>query len=180
MDVQTLATKAGLPVRKVRYVLDQPVLPGLRGRLQTHLAGRPRSFTEREGYFIGLAALLLEGGVRRRTVIEVMERLANLSWPAVAARAGWPNATQRAVAPPRTALEAAYSWRCESAALLVGDGVNLRLRLGPVDTRWLEPRTLARLSEDYRPLVLIQVDLAQLRVGFLQPGGPRNWPRIRQ
>ena len=74
MDVHAIATQARLPIRTVRYVLDQRLLPGMRGRLQKHLAGQPRSFTELEGYAIACAALLLAGGVRRKTVIEVMEK----------------------------------------------------------------------------------------------------------
>src|SRR2546423_342570 len=62
MDVRTIARRARLPVRKIRYVLDQRILPGLRGRLQKYLAGRPRSFTDMEGYCVACAALLLEGG----------------------------------------------------------------------------------------------------------------------
>src|SRR5690242_5948102 len=99
MDIQAIATRARLPVRTVRYVLDQRLLPGLRGRPQKHLAGRPRSFTPLEGYAVACAALLLAGGVRRKTVVEVMGGLATLPWPATPEKAG-----RHGAARPRTAV----------------------------------------------------------------------------
>jgi hypothetical protein len=171
MDIQTIAGRAQLPARKVRYVLDQRVLPGLRGRVQKHLAGRPRVFTAMEGYCIACAALLLEGGVRRKTVVEVMGRLANMPWPVGPAKAERLTSGQRAAARPRTAIEALYYWAGEPAAVSIGDGVNLRLQLGAVDTGWIEPRTLAPLSEDYQPRVLVRLNLGRLRDGFRSEGG---------
>jgi hypothetical protein len=50
--------------------------------------------------------------------------------------------------------------------VLVGDAVNLRLRLRGADTGWLEPRSLARLDAAYRPWVTIQLDLEPLRAEF--------------
>src|SRR4051794_17403559 len=125
MDVQTIAQRARLPVRNVRYILDQHILPGLRGRLQTHRAGRPRFFTEREGYLIALAALLLEGGVQRRTVTQVLARLADLPWPLPETRPPPPRLKERVLPQPRTLLEAMYLAPLEPAEFLVGDGVNL-------------------------------------------------------
>jgi hypothetical protein len=172
VDVQTIARRARLPARKVRYVLDQRVLPGLRGRLQKHLAGRPRSFTDMEGYFVACAALLLEGGAQRKTVTEVLARLADMPWPLPGTAAPPQTLKQRVVARPPTALEAMYRAPGEPAEVLVGDGVNLRLRLRGADTGWVEPRSLARLDVAYRPSVTIRLDLAPLRAAFDPvPGG---------
>ncbi len=166
MDIQAIATQTRLPVRKIRYVLDQRLLRGLRGRLQTHLAGRPRAFSGLEGFRIACVALFLEGGVRRQTVTEVMERLTTAPWPIVPTKDGRPRATQRTAACPQCTIEALYTQPHDPVAIQIGDGVNLRLRLGRIDTGWLEPRTLAPLSATYRPRVVIELDLAQLGTAF--------------
>jgi hypothetical protein len=172
LDVQTIARWVRLSPRKVRYVLEQRLLPGLRGRSQKHLAGRPRSFTRMEAFFVSCAALFLEGGAQRKTVTEVLARLADMPWPvrgspAEAAGSGWRTA-------PRfgTAVEAMYWLPEKPALLLIGDGINLRLQLGGEDTGWLEPRSLARLADAYRPIVTIQFDLAPLHAAF-DPTRPR-------
>jgi hypothetical protein len=166
LDVQTIAQRVALSPRKIRYVLEQRMLPGLRGRAQKHLAGQPRSFTRMEAFFIGGAAVLLRGGAQRKTVTEVLARLADMPWPLPAGTAQ--GNARKARAAPRfgTAVEAVYCHRGEPALVLIGDGVNLRLRLGEEDTGWLEPRSLARLEGAYRPAVVIQLDLAPLQTAF--------------
>jgi hypothetical protein len=166
LDVQAIAQRVRLAPRKVRYVLDQRLLPGLRGRSQKNLAGQPRSFTAMEAFFIGGAALLLQGGAQRKTVTEVLARLADMPWPlpggAAQANARQPRIGQRF----KTAIEAVYYHAGQPALVLIGDGVNLRLRLGEEDTGWVEPRSLARLEGAYRPSVVIQLDLAPLQAAF--------------
>ena len=53
-------------------------------------------------------------------------------------------------------------FRVDYGRVVLGRGGNLQLQLGTVDTGWIEPRTLAPLSEDYRPRVLVRLDLGQL------------------
>src|SRR4051812_31189277 len=132
MDIDTIARCIRLPPRKVRYVLDQGILPGTRGRPQIDLRGKPRHFTKAEALFVACCALMLEGGIRRGTVQEVMDRLASLQpWTDTAQQL---SLRQRAVSRPRTASEALVAWSSEPTSLQVGDGVNLRIVSGPVDT----------------------------------------------
>jgi hypothetical protein len=167
MDVQTIARLARLSPRKIRYVLEHRVMPGMRGRVQEHLAGKPRSFTQMEAFFLALAAVLLDGGIQRKTVAGVLGRLADMPWPL-------PGVTAR----PRTAAQSVPRFRSTIAAIYyfatghpaevsIGDGVNLCLRLGGVDTGWLEPQRFARLNESYRPSVIIRIDLVPLRTAFV-------------
>src|SRR4051812_35506665 len=100
MDVQTISQRAGLPVRKIRYVLDQRILPGMRGRLQKQLAGRPRFFTDLEGYYIACAALWLEGGVKRKVVSDPLDRLGNAPWPPPGVASSPASLMERAVGLP--------------------------------------------------------------------------------
>lgn len=166
MDVQTIAQQSGLSLRKIRYVLEQRLLPGLRCRVQKNLAGQPRLFTPMEGFAIALVALLLEGGTKRETVSRLIDRLIEIPWPPPGMTQPAPRRRQRPTPKPCTALEALYKAREQPSLVLMGDGVNLRLRLGSLDTGWFEPQSLARLDGTYRPAVVIQLDLAPLLVRF--------------
>ena len=52
MDLQTLANRTGVPLRKLRYVLDHRLLPGMRIKHAFEFVGQPRSFAEHEGFGI--------------------------------------------------------------------------------------------------------------------------------
>lgn len=166
MDVQTIAERARLPARRIRYTVDQRILPGLRVRLQKHRPGQPRTFTVFEGYSVALAALVLVGGVQRQTVTMVMERLMTMPWSAGSPETSTPTAKQRAAAHARSWLEALYYWGCEPTALLIADAANLRVQVGAIDTGWTEPRSMARLNPDYRPRVVVTVDLGPVHAAF--------------
>ena len=71
MDMAELAARTGLPARKLRYVFDHRVLPGLHGTSAGH--GVPRTFTDYEGFGIALAARLLDAGLTRRVVATVLD-----------------------------------------------------------------------------------------------------------
>lgn len=75
MDLQTIATRTALPVRKIRYVLDNRLLPGLRVAGQPDVVGRARSLTDLEGFAVACAATLLELGVKKEAVVELMNGL---------------------------------------------------------------------------------------------------------
>jgi hypothetical protein len=163
MDVQTIAERAQLPLRKVRYVLEQRVLSGLRGKPQLHLAGRPRTFTPLEGFLIATAALLLEGGLRRRTVSAVMDRLAHMPWPPPLAEPR--RRTSRAEGEAGTAVKALFLSQTR-ARLFIGDGANLRVQVDGPLSGWLEPHQFLPLSERYRPRLVVELDLELLRNEF--------------
>src|SRR5688572_27302076 len=66
LSLDEIADRAGLPTRKLRYVLDHGLLPGAaaasRGR------GAARRFTGFEAFGIVLAAVMLEAGLKRALV----------------------------------------------------------------------------------------------------------------
>lgn len=165
MDVQLIATTARLPARLIRYVLDQKLLPGMRGKQQPHLAGRPRSFTKLEGYYIACAGILIQGGVRRQIVVEVIDHLVTLPWSSGSPRRPGSSAPTRAARPLKV-YEALSQGVATPLHVSIGDGVHLRIQIGKEDTGWLEPRTGARLAENYRPRVAITLDLEELRQAF--------------
>lgn len=167
--VVDIAGRAGVPIRKVRYVLEQGVMPGFRGRPTPGRAGAPLSFLDFEAFAIAAAAVLLHGGVQRGVVTAALVRLADAPWPLPGLELPAPTLIERAVGRPRSAIEALYKALGGRRVLRIGDGVNLRLEAGEVDTGWVEPRTFARLAPGYAPRVLVEFDAAGLAAAFGPP-----------
>ena len=68
---------------------------------------------------------------------------------------------------PVYAIQKAFEPRVAPAEVMLGDGTNLRFKLGHGDTGWLQPGTHAPLADGYHPRVVISIDLARLRDVFL-------------
>jgi hypothetical protein len=150
MDLIQVCQVTGLPLRRLRYVLEHGVLPGAakasRGRRI------PRSFTGFEGFGIAVAAVMMEAGLRRSLVADAIAILT--------------------VEPPipdaktRCSLLKAYGASGETR-LEIGDGVNVHLQsvggYQPFDTGWLQAATGAAVDKSYAPLVLISIDVGRFR-----------------
>ena len=80
LDIQTIAAKTRIPIRKIRYLLDNRLLPGTRSKTDAERVGHPRSFTDLEGFSIACAASLLVCGVKRDSVIGFMESNCDYTW----------------------------------------------------------------------------------------------------
>lgn len=65
MDLQELAQRTALPLRKLRYVVDHDLVPELHYKLAHDEAGRPRRFASDVGFAIACVTSLLEGGLQR-------------------------------------------------------------------------------------------------------------------
>src|SRR5262245_23581190 len=151
MDMAELTARTSLPVRKLRYVLDHRILPGLRDVASGH--GVPRMFTPFEGFGIALAARLLDAGVTRKLVADAL---------GAACRP-----TGSTHVPTDVPLFRAYTVRAGS--LEIGDGRYLRLRaprrpgLGnALDTGWLPVESSEPVTGDYTPVVCVTVQLGGL------------------
>jgi hypothetical protein len=151
MDMTELATLTGLPVRKLRYVFDHRVLPGLRGASAGH--GVPRTFTAFEGFGIALAARLLDAGLTRKVVAAVLDAACRPTGPTRA--------------PADVPLYRAYAAR--AGRLEIGDGRHLRLRTpkrpglaNALDTGWLTLGDPGEAGRDHTPVVHVMVELGGL------------------
>lgn len=151
MDMAELAACTGLPVRKLRYVFDHRVLPGLRGASAGH--GVPRTFTDYEGFGIALAARLLDAGLTRKAVAAVLDAACR------------PIGSTRATAD--VPLYRAYT--AKAGGLEIGDGRHLRVRaprrpglVDALDTGWLPMVPSGRVAGDYTPVVCVAVELGGL------------------
>jgi hypothetical protein len=160
LDVYEIARCTGLPVRKIRYVLEHGVLPGTkrasRGRRVT------RRFTLFESFGIACAALLLEGGLRRHAVQDCMEVLSSPPRGTHAARE----------VPLYRAL-----YEAELTCLEVGDGVNVRLigrsSTGSPGTDWIQAATGEAMASSYIPLIRLSIHVLKLR-DTLKQSNPRG------
>lgn len=146
MDMAKLAERTGMPVRKLRYVFDHRVLPGLAG--DSSGQGIPRTFTAFEGFGIALAARMLGAGLTRHLVAAGL---------AAACRPGAGHA------PLYRAYEAC------AGRLEVGDGRYARVRAerrpgvaAALDTGWLPLTDGDRAPDGYCPAVLVSVEFGTL------------------
>jgi hypothetical protein len=150
LDVTQISIATDLAPRRVRYVLDHRVLPGLEHTSKGHRV--TRAFTPFEAFGIALAALLLEAGLRRAVVADALRALVAAT-PARAFPGG------------RSPLLYAFTGGGNSR-LEVGDGANVRLTTrspgAPHDTGWVRIATGHRVGEAYAPLVALAVDTGRL------------------
>src|ERR1022692_5102784 len=95
MEIQEIAQRAGLAPRKVRYVLDQKLLPRIRGRKLRDLAGQPRAYSATESYIIAVAALLYDAGIKRQTIQGLFGCLHDATCPVTSFFQAKPSARQK-------------------------------------------------------------------------------------
>jgi hypothetical protein len=158
-DIHAIALAAGAPERLVRYVLDQGMLGGVRGRVIKGRAGRPRDFTPLEAFAVAAAAAALHGGVSRPAVTDAMAWLARSPWPPPGAVAPPRPAPARVVGPPRSPLEALFL-AAGPATLRIADAALFRVVLAGYDSGWREPRSSAPAAASFKPRVAIELDVA--------------------
>jgi len=140
MELVDLARGVGLPVRQLRYVVDNKLLPRLPLRPRADRAGRPRDLGNAEAFLVACAAALLCGGARRQTVARVMELLDKAPCPFEGLGLTPCSPRQLAARLPATALDALWRWNEGEGRLQIGDGSYVRIVLGDIDTGWFEPR----------------------------------------
>jgi hypothetical protein len=152
MDLNTIASRTGLPPRRLRYVMEHGVLPGLRQR--PHGYGKDWSFTDFEAFAIALAGVLLDAGLRRDAVVACLDQ--------VVGKFG------RHVAIDDIPLYRAYTGK--PSTLTIADGRAVRVVAAKqkgvsrhdIDTGWL-PLGQDSLDPAPTPIVRINVDLVALR-----------------
>jgi hypothetical protein len=161
MDLQALADRTRIPVRRLRHCLDQNLIPGLKVEIAENLAGRPRRFNEDVGFAIACAATLIEAGVLRSTVRVFMSGLALVKLP------------------DNEVPVVLSLFQHQTAGIAsLGDNVNMRIQLEfkgkSIDTGWVHPGNPADLDRDYRPLTMITLDIGEVgRRTFGWSRGPK-------
>ena len=173
MEIQEIAQRAGLAPRKVRYVLDQKLLPRVRGRKLRGLAGQPRAYNASESYFIATAAVLYDAGIKGQTIQGLFECLHDTTCPVTSFFRAEPSARQQKEGEPDSILQALFRWADKPSYLTIGDGHAVQIQLGKLISEWFDPRTCIPLVSDFHPRVRVQVRLNDLAGRFQGDGVPR-------
>jgi hypothetical protein len=148
MDLARISQLTGLSSRRLLYVLEHHVLPGTqsasRGRRVT------RDFTGFESFGIACAAWMLEAGLRRSVVAQIITALV---------------APQRGHGGKIPLLEVFLQQH--PAVIEIGDLVNIRIvkqKDGPSAkaASWLQAGTGAVLKS-YQPVVKVSIDVGEIR-----------------
>jgi hypothetical protein len=149
MDLQELARRTRIPIRRLRHCLDQGLVPGLRIEIADNEVGRPRKFHDDVGFAISCAATLITAGIARSTVRVFMGGMAKLTFPDA-----------------EKLVLLAFFERQASGTAELGDNVNMRMQLEALgaayDTGWVHPGNPAQLAATYQPLTRIVLDIGQV------------------
>jgi len=150
MDLQQLHKRTGIELRKLRYCLDHELIPGLDIKSAGGEAGKPRKFARDMGFAIVAAAKLLELGLPHKRIRGFLEGLVRIRVPR--------KETDGHV------LSTVLEYQVSAVAKL-GDGVNVRILVEDFgyDSGWVSPDDLANLPEDYRPIVIVELDIGKIR-----------------
>ena len=149
MELRELSNRIGIPVRKLRYVLDHDLVPNRDWFVAEGEVGQPRRFDSITAFFIACAAFLLNAGHKRDAVREIMRSTAMI----------YPDGKN----PLRLPLLANVIQGKSQAELLSGDGTHVRLRVGAKDSLWIACDDPKRRIKDFRPKVTVGVDVGLIR-----------------
>lgn len=165
LTVEDIHRRTGIDPRALRYVVDHKVVDPGRYQAKSVPAPRrgvPRGYSVFAAFILSCAALLRAGGLQRRTVCQIMDRL--FEW------AG-------AKLPVRSRMLEAFKIFAPKLGPLsveIADGTSMRISSHPpesgapssrpsFDERWRCIATWVEMPAKYVPLVLCKVDLAELR-----------------
>jgi hypothetical protein len=157
LTLREISDRTRIPRERLRYVLDQRLLPGQSRRMTDYGSrgrGRLRHLLRYEAFGAACAALMIGAGLRRKTVQNVMALVCTPTSGKLRDYATSP-------------LQQAFAQR-ETSVLEIGDLLNVRVRGSEdyrrrvLDTGWRQPGTGATLV-DYEPLVVVSINLAKLR-----------------
>lgn len=164
MDLQQLAACTRLPLRKLRYVIDHELVPGLDFKMKTaaNEVGRPRRLADDAAFAVAWVAVMLTGGVQRTTATQFLAAVIDLPCrgPSDEPRRG------------HELLARLTSVGGEGrASFAEGRYVRLQLIIHdiPYDTGWCVPDTGHNLVADYSPRLVLESDLGQLRREIFGP-----------
>lgn len=152
-DLTDIQNSTGITVQRLRYVIDQGLLPGTASPAWRRGRGSPRKFTPYSAFGLATAALLLKAGLRRRVIKDCISIVCDYTESHRDIRS--------------VPLFQAFQER-STACLEVGDGRFVRL-VGsndylrrPLNFGWIDIATKAKI-EMYEPLVVVRIDVARLR-----------------
>jgi hypothetical protein len=148
MDLQELAERTKIPVRRLRHCVDEKLVPGLEIESGTNEVGRRRRFNEDVGFGLCCAATLVDAGIHRSLVRVFVGGLTKVKFPGTS----------------KPVLVRFFELQAEGFAEL-GDSVNIRIIVAAPskhDTGWVHPDTGAPFHKSYKPLTTIGLNLGAI------------------
>ena len=148
MNLQELAERTSIPIRRLRHCLDEGLIPGLKIESGDYEIGRRRHFDPTVGFALCCAATLVEAGIDRSTVRVFLGGLAKLKFPR----------TNKLV------IIAIFARKAQAFAEL-GDNVNIRVTVESnpsYATGWMHQATGDRPGSNYQPLTTIGLNLGAI------------------
>ncbi len=157
MDILELSRRTRIGARLLRYVIEYRVLPPIVGVNPGR--GQAREFNEYAGFCIALAAYLMEMGLRRRLVEQVMHMALK-----------YRKAGASKESPPIFVLTYVFGF-AKRSTLEIGDGRNLRIvsesdhvlakgrNLRLLNIPWTRMDKQEELKDGYEPLGCLAVRL---------------------
>ena len=143
MQLAEIHERTHLPISRLRYVLDNEVVPGL-GHASAG-RGNARDFSPGESLLLALAAAFFENGLTAPFIKGFIGRFIQ------------DKAVGRFAVPPSKDEIQIF----QTAEMFYGRFItSLRPQLTPP---WGDSRTKAFLAADYRPVAYVSVDIAELR-----------------
>ncbi len=155
MDLTELVRRTGIERRKLRYVLDQQLVPELRINVVDDEVGRPRQFADDVGLAIVCAAKLLDLGLAHDTIRDFLSGLIYVKFQA---------------GDSQTALVHLLGNE-EPACAEFGDGRTVRIRAqNDATTPWTSLKKPHRQVADFSPMITVTLDLGQIRDQVFESG----------
>ena len=152
--ISQISKISALPVRKIRYVIDNNVGPIVEADEEIVSPGEPRCFDELNSTLIVCSAKLLAAGVQRKTVNAFLKALVAIPWRKVRSKHGLMG----------TLIEFYDAKRFEAH---FADSTHVRCCWNSKDSGWRNA-TEEMLAEDksFLPAVTITLDLHAIRLLF--------------
>jgi hypothetical protein len=149
VDLKEISKKTGVPLRKLRYVVDHGIAPKSNVALRGNGLAQPRLYTDSGATLVLIGGAILEAGVKRELASQMVLAVCELQWKR---GRSW-----------RSVLESVV-YESLNATLTVADGSFLKLDISERkwSSGWLEIDSLEQSDFDGNALVLIQIDLGTL------------------
>lgn len=153
MDIKTLSERTGIPVRQIRYIIDNEMVPDGAWSVDDLAVGRARSFTDSGAIYVTCAALLLNAGYKRDSITNLM-RVVTMSVP-VRVPEGWM---------PQTLSFFDYIVaRSGTGRLQYADGLYSRWLTDDYKSEWIEVAKPNAANPNLIPKVLLELNIGEIR-----------------
>ena len=150
MTLQELADRTGIPLRKLRYVVDDDLIADLSLEVAENEAGRPRFFSDILAMEIAIAAQLSTAGLKRTAVRHffwiLMHHRPDYFWDIL-----------------RKALAGGPEVLAE-----FGDGSFVRIKIGAKDLGWKSLPERPGAAKDCNPSVIVALNLSRLALKIMK------------